>query len=397
MIEGRRIICFGDEEWEFSGTIQRIARALAAHNEFIYVTSLGVRLPRPTIGDMKKMARRARAWIGARQRTGGAARVITPIALPLYHSVPLTRVSAWIVYRQLCRMRVFPPTPDTILWVALPTAGPVLSFLDHPRYFYQAADRHAAYPGARREVIQLCENQLAAGASFCVTSSELMAAELSKLNPRSYCIDHGVDFTHFDQHSVPAPEELKHIRRPIIGYLGGITEWVDQEALATLAARRRDWSLVLVGKDYVRTDGLLQLPNVYSLGPKPYEEVPRYIAGFDVCLMPRKLNEWQIYANPLKLLEYFCIGSPVVSSALPQIMEYGPLVYVYHNLNEIEGCVEKALVEPVGLREKRRAVARSKAHPHEVEELSQYIERHLPACNAQPSAVGSQSPQLAPP
>lgn len=377
MIEGRRIICFGDEEWEFSGAIQRMAGALAAHNELIYVTSLGVRLPKPTLADMKKMVRRALTWIRARERVGGAARVITPVAFPLYHSVPLTRLSAWIVFRQLCRMGVFPPTPDTILWVALPTAGPVLSFLDHPRYFYQAADRHAAYPGARRKVIQFFENQLARDASFCVTSSELMAAELRKLNPNSYCIDHGVDFAHFQQDSAAAPEDLKNIPRPIIGYLGGITDWVDQEALATLAARRRDWSLVLVGKDYVSLKRLLQFQNVYWLGPRPYAEVPRYIAGFDVCLLPRKLNEWEIYANPLKVLEYFCVGSPVVSSALPQVFQYGPLVYVYQNLTEIEACVEKALAEPVSLREKRRAVARSKAHPHEVEELSRYIEHHI--------------------
>lgn len=377
MITGRRIICFGDEEWDFTGSIQRIARTLAKSNEIIYITSLGLRLPRPTLSDLNKIARRGRAFATNRHRVVGNARVVTPIALPLYHSLAFTRFSAWLVYRQLRHLGIFPVSADTILWFALPTAGPILDFLDTPNFFYYAADRHRAYPGASRGVIQCCEETLARKARFCVASSELMASELRSLNPNSYYVDHGVDFGHFCLNSAVPPDDLARIPRPIIGYLGGITPWVDEEALTTLAARRADWSLVLIGPDYINLSRRLKLPNVYFLGPRSYMDVPRYLAGFDVCLLPRKTEEWELYANPLKILEYFCVGRPIVSSALPQAMAYGSLIQVYKNPGEIEQAVSKALAEPLNLQEQRREIARLKAHPHEVEQLSAYIEEYM--------------------
>jgi glycosyltransferase involved in cell wall biosynthesis len=393
MIEGRRIICFGDEEWEFTGTLQRMARTLATKNEFIYVTSLGVRLPRLTRSDLAKMARRARAWTHSRERVVGAARIITPVALPLYHSVRLTRVSAWLVYIQLCRLGVFPPARDTLLWIALPTAAPILDFLGRPAYFYHATDRQSVYPGANRKVMGYFDDQLSRNARFCVAASETLLAELRKHNPHSYCIDHGVDFAHFQWASAETPHVLQDLPRPIVGYLGGITEWVDQEALLALAANRPQWSIVLVGKDYVDIRRLLKFPNVRWCGPRPYPEVPQYIGAFDVCLLPRKVNEWEIYANPLKLLEYFCSGKPVVCSALPNVTVYGPLVHVYRKASEIVDRVEDALRESPELREQRREVARSKAHPHEVEELSGYIERHM-LDGSSPQSVLNPDPSL---
>lgn len=376
MLEGYRIICFGDEEWSFTGTVQRIARTLATKNEMVYVTSLGIRRPRLSGKDFLKMARRTKMWISGDKTPSSAVRIITPLALPLYESLRLTRFSGWLVYEQLRRAGVFPPTRKTLLWVALPTAAPILEFLGHPHFFYHATDRQCAYPGANRAVIQTLEHQLAMNARFCVASSRKLMCELKRLNPRSFWLDHGVDFAHFEKASNGLPPELRELPRPVIGYLGGITEWVDLEAIAALAKQRPQWTIVLVGKCYVDIQELLKFTNVHWLGPRPYPEVPHYIAGFDVCLLPRTTDEWEMYSNPLKLLEYFCIGRPVVSSALPGATSYGQLVYVYQERSEIVGRVEEALRESTGLQEQRRQIARSKAHPYEVEELSAYVQQY---------------------
>lgn len=377
MIEGCRIIYFGEDEWEFPGPGQQMARILAKKNEVVYVNSLGVRLPRPTWTDVTKMGSRLRTWMTSLARSDSATRVITPIALPFYNSMRLTRFSAWLVYRQLKALGIFPVDARTILWIALPTAEPIVDYLGNPPFFYYVADRQSDYPGVNREVIRTLEDKLAREARFCVGMSDYLLNVLREHNPNTYFIDYGVDFERFNQQSGPLPDELEQLSRPILGYAGSIADWLDQEALQVLARSRPQWSIVLLGACYTNIGELLKFNNVHWLGPRPHAEVPRFLAGFDVCLIPARLGEWYRYSNPLKLLEYFCTGKPVVSADLPTVTVHDKLVHIYHKPLEIAERAEEALNEPTELAEGRRAVARARAHPRDVEELCACIERHL--------------------
>ncbi len=93
LISGYRIVCFGDHEWEYEGVLQRMARDLARTNELIYVTSLGVRLPRADFRDARKMAHRLRLWTSSFSQRVDSARIISPLGLPLYNSGVGVKVS----------------------------------------------------------------------------------------------------------------------------------------------------------------------------------------------------------------------------------------------------------------------------------------------------------------
>jgi glycosyltransferase involved in cell wall biosynthesis len=379
LIDGRDIICFGDEEWLFPGSLQRLLRGLAVKNRVTYITSLGVRTPHPSLKDITKAVSRVRRWFQHKpRRTADPVRVITPAAIPLYDSLAITRLSGRLVYEQLRRAGVFPPPNSAVVMTALPTAGPVLEHLhDVPVIFY-STDKQSAYAGANRRVLETLERELALRARFCVATAENVACELRAYNPNTYWIDHGIDFEMFQRGQGPLPADIAGLRRPIVGFVGGLTHWVDRAPILALARQRPDLSIVLVGKIYNDWSDVVSLPNVHWLGPKPYSEMPAYIASFDVCLLPFHVGDWEIHANPLKTLEYFACGKPIVTSSLPNVTRYGELVYPYHSPAEVAERVADALAEPQSRRQMRIEIARTKAHPHEVEEFCACVERHIP-------------------
>src|SRR5262249_14366028 len=125
-------------------------------------------------------------------------------------------------------------------------------------------------------------------------------------------LPHGVDFDHFHEalvHSPPVPA-LESLSRPIVGFFGLISAWVDLELIAYLSEQIPPASFVLLGRADVDLGPLAHRPNVHHLGLIPYAELPGYARYFDIGLIPFVLNQLTRAVNPLKLLEYFALGLP---------------------------------------------------------------------------------------
>lgn len=147
-----------------------------------------------------------------------------------------------------------------------------------------------------------------------------------------------------DQTSIPAPR---------LGFYGVIDERMDLELLAALADAHPDWSIVMVGP-VVKIDpaDLPQRPNIHYLGGKTYAELPLYLSGWDVALMPFAINESTRFISPTKTPEYLAGGKPVVSTAIVDVRRhYGELegVAVCDSHQAFISACEKALALPKGL------------------------------------------------
>jgi len=126
---------------------------------------------------------------------------------------------------------------------------------------------------------------------------------------------------------------------------------VDLDIIAHLAERRKDWSIVLIGKSKVDTSRLAGYPNVHLLGRKPYASLPEYCKGFDVSLIPFAVNELTRHVNPIKLREYFSAGLPCVSTDMPAVRDYAAhpsealrgACFVARTQQEFHDAVEQAL------------------------------------------------------
>jgi UDP-galactopyranose mutase len=160
-----------------------------------------------------------------------------------------------------------------------------------------------------------------------------------------------VDIAHFALARAPLPDptDQSGIPHPRIGFFGVIDERLDVGLIASLASRRPEWQIVLIGP-VVKIDeaSLPQAPNLHYLGQKRYGELPSYIAGWDVALLPFAINASTRYISPTKTPEYLAAGKPVVSTPIHDVVRpYGErgLVHIAGDVDGFVTAVEAALAE----------------------------------------------------
>jgi len=250
------------------------------------------------------------------------------------------RLLAPRIRADLQRLGFAPP----VLIAGLPHAVDALPGLRWTTLVYHCADDYAHMRGFPRTLPQL-EAELCRRADLVVTTSERLAEARRLWNPRTVWVPNGADVEHFGRPvDQPAPE-LEPLGRPLIGFIGGLSQWIDVELLATLALARPDWSLVLIGPPGGGIDlaRLRRLPNVHLLGPRPYASLPSYLAAFDVALIPFTRDPVTAAADPIKVYEYLAAGVPVVATDLPALRRLGHVVRLAESAAAFVAQVEAAL------------------------------------------------------
>ncbi|WMW24380.1 glycosyltransferase [Methanolobus sediminis] len=172
------------------------------------------------------------------------------------------------------------------------------------------------------------------------SSTRLYRSVFEYKNSDVFLITNGVDVDHFQKtfEELPVPEDIKKIRKPIIGYIGAIADWVDFDIIAKISKEHPNMSILMVGPQLPNVksdiDYLKKLPNVYFLGKKPYELLPNYLRHFDICIIPFKVNNLTLSSNPIKFYEYLSAGKKVISVDLPEIKAFENYAYIAKNSSE---------------------------------------------------------------
>jgi glycosyltransferase involved in cell wall biosynthesis len=194
-------------------------------------------------------------------------------------------------------------------------------------------------------------------------------------------LPHGVEFEHFRAAGRSEPEpRMEAIRRPVVGFFGLLSAWVDLGLIAHLSACFPECSFVLIGRAEVDLRPLQRLPNVHCLGWVPYADLPRYARYFDVGLIPFVLNRLTRAVNPLKLMEYFALGLPVLATRLPELERVpGPLRLAVTPDEFRAGLAELLRAYPGVKSEEAVAVARENTWDARAEQLSAFLEGLGPA------------------
>jgi len=192
--------------------------------------------------------------------------------------------------------------------------------------------------------------------------------------------------------SLPCPSDLAAIATPRIGYVGVVSLKIDFELLAELAKRRPVWQWVFIGPIPRDHKGLLggdptatqlweeclALPNVHYLGPRPYEELPAYMAHMDVNTqiyrIDGKRGSWARYAFPLKLNEYLATGRPVVSCDLKDVRRLRSVVALVDGADAWERALAEAIEnDGVGTPALRLNVAHQHSWDSRAAELDEWL------------------------
>jgi glycosyltransferase involved in cell wall biosynthesis len=232
-------------------------------------------------------------------------------------------------------------------WVTVPPAVDVLEALPDSLTVYNRSDKHSKFPEACEEFVKCCEKKLLEQSDLVLYVSRRLMAEDSGPRNRKYYLGHGVDYDRFasvTEDGRTLHPALAHLRRPIIGFFGAIDDYsVDLKLLRFCAEALPNMSFVLIGLSTLDISHITSLPNVHYFGFRPYAEIPKFGASFDVGIMPWLQNEWIDYCNPIKLKEYLALGIPVVTTPIPPAEEYPGLLSVARTPKEFVEAIRTSV------------------------------------------------------
>ena len=215
-----------------------------------------------------------------------------------------------------------------VLWYYTPQA---LRFSDHLKpdaVVYDCMDELSAFKNADPALPRL-ERELMRRADLVFTGGQSLFEAKQHQHHNIHALPSSVDVAHFAaaRRIKDQPADQAAIPHPRLGFFGVLDERLDIPLLRGVAEERPSWQLVMVGP-VVKIDPaeLPRLPNIHYLGPKKYDELPRYLAGWDVALLLFARNDATKYISPTKTPEYLAAGKPVVSTSIRDVVTpYGDL------------------------------------------------------------------------
>jgi glycosyltransferase involved in cell wall biosynthesis len=313
----RPLIVFG-EDWEaHPSSTQHIVKILGQNRPVIWLNSIGLRKPRLTRHDLLRLFNKAKSFFLNPNKKDIAKQgnsnfiIINPLVIPCASNWFTLKLSKTILKWQLKKFCERLDFSDPIIWASLPTSVDYLELFNDAPCVYYCGDDFNSLAGVDHQFVSQKEKQLIEKSSYIFTASEKLLDKFP--SNKAVNIPHGVNFSLFSQRVKNTPDDLPQ-GRPIAGFYGSISTWLDQSLLVQTIKALPHWRFVFIGKIDCDVDKLQQFSNVYFLGTKPHTDLPKYIQNWNVAILPFVNNKQIQMCNPLKLREYLASGTPIVTT-----------------------------------------------------------------------------------
>jgi glycosyltransferase involved in cell wall biosynthesis len=215
-----------------------------------------------------------------------------------------------------------------VAWYYTPMMMPFSKHVTPDVTVYDAMDELSKFKFAPEHLLGY-EQELIDRSDVIFTGGSSLYEAKKDRHPSVHCFPSSVDRAHFAKARARSfdPADQEDLPRPRLGFYGVIDERFDTDLLDRIAAMRPDWSFVMVGPVVkIAEEDLPRRPNIHYLGGKTYEQLPAYLSGWDVALMPFAMNESTQFISPTKTPEYLAGGKPVVTTPIKDVVRhYGDL------------------------------------------------------------------------
>jgi UDP-galactopyranose mutase len=235
-----------------------------------------------------------------------------------------------------------------IAWYYTPMMLPFSRHIEPNLIVFDAMDELSKFKFAPARLLEL-EQELILSADIVFTGGSSLYEAKKDRHPNVHCFPSSVDRVHFLKARARQfdPADQEDLPKPRLGFYGVIDERFDTDLLEEVATMRPEWSFVMVGPVVkISEDDLPKRPNIHYLGGKTYDQLPAYLSGWNVALMPFAMNESTQFISPTKTPEYLAGGKPVVSTPIRDVVRhYGQLeaVKFADNAGDFVAQCEKAL------------------------------------------------------
>jgi UDP-galactopyranose mutase len=235
-----------------------------------------------------------------------------------------------------------------IAWYYTPMMLPFSKHITPDLTVYDAMDELSKFKFAPEHLLSY-EQELIDRADIVFTGGSSLYEAKKDRHHNVHCFPSSVDRAHFCKARARQfdPADQEDLPKPRLGFYGVIDERFDIDLLEKVAAMRPEWSFVMVGPVVkIAEEDLPRRPNICYLGGKTYDQLPSYLSGWDVALMPFAMNESTQFISPTKTPEYLAGGKPVVSTPIKDVVRhYGQLegVKIASTPEEFVAACEEAL------------------------------------------------------
>jgi glycosyltransferase involved in cell wall biosynthesis len=381
MLTGRNILCFANDWAADPLSKKQVMIRLAQKHRILWVNSLHNRKPRFAKKDARRVLQKVKEFVRGIRSVHPNIWQVTPLYFPFLRYRVVRQFNRFLLRTQLRYAMWRLKFKNTITFTFSPTSADVVGTLGEDLIVYHCVDEYSSFSDAAFDEIELSEQRLLRKADLVLASSTPLLVKKSQFNPQTHLVLHGVDYQHFHQavqETTPVASELVNLRRPILGFHGLLADWVDLQVISEIARKRPDWSVVLIGRADTDLAAIQKLPNVQLLGHRSYTQLPNYLKGFDVALLPFVQNELTRNANPLKLREYLAAGLPVVATPLPEVARFSTLVSLAATSEEYIHCIEELLAQGrIGPSVERSNEMASEAWERKVSEIEHLVSQSL--------------------
>lgn len=381
------ILILSTADWDnpFWTNKQHVAVELAdLGHRILYIDSIGLRRPSSSSQDLKRIFFRLLKCFKPPKKVHENLWVLSPIFLPFYSNKFIQKINfLWLVSLLHISSKIL-KIHFSYLWTYNPLTTLFIDIKHFQFSIYHCVDEIKVQPRMPLELIEFAEKQLLQDTSLVLTTSIELTNSRKLLNPNTFYFPNVCNYSHFsralDLRTV-IPNDLLSIPSPRVGFIGALSGYkIDFSLLRFIAESRPDWSIVLIGKvgegdPWTDISLLNGLPNLYLMGPRSYEQLPSYLKGFDVGLLPNLINQYTKAMFPMKFFEYLASGTPVVGVELPALKDFEELACLEPTHEKFLHAIEKTLVGDVPDLDARLDAAKKHTYRERTEQMLSLIDR----------------------
>lgn len=333
-------IVFGDDWGSHPSTTQHLVRNLPATDRVIWVDSIGMRSPRLTLADGKRLINKARAILFENKSKNTEANSrshqtttlnnflrIKPKVIPFHLNPVFQKFNSLSLQRNLNKAinQLGMGTPHILS--ANPVVIQYLNNIPHNKVAYLRLDDYARLPGVDPDLVMRTEKLMYDNADVVfATARDLLPVNSAK----GHYLPQGVDIKHFSQAST-APAGTR-----VLGFFGLIAEWIDFRLIEEVAALAPEWTLEFIGPARYLPDNLKQIKNISLKPAVSFDQLPFAISHWTCAWIPFEISDLTRAVNPLKAREYLAAGLPTHCTPLPEVISLQKTSEVMISTNPVD-------------------------------------------------------------
>ncbi len=383
----KNVIIFSSIDWNMHKQLhhQLTYSLLKNGNRILYIENSGVR--RITIKDYSRIITRIKNWfnsVGGYQENIKNLTILVSLIFPFPYSKFFTFLNKHIIYNRVQKWLKFSQISKPIIITFLPTplVHALLNKINHEFLIYYCANN---MPMGSKYSLPLIkwEKLMFKKSDIIISISNDITEKAKKINLNVKKIPPGVDDIFFKNTKSLKLEDIINIKKPIIGYIGAVSDVLDYELIEYLIKNLKEISFVFVGPIYTnKINNFNKYKNIYFLGNKSHDLIPHYIKYFDVAIIPYLVNDFTNSVYCCKLNEYLASGKPVVSTYIKENYNFNNLnrniIKVSKSKKEFENDILYELQNNnESLIKERKTIAFSNSWEKRYLELNDYVDKKL--------------------